>query len=267
MTDINGFEWTDELVKDFLNFNAKVNGLNPTFEEFKIRKLKELKEKDIPKDKRDWEVISIKGKESGKIYKLYNGTWLDNMSCGFPHDCSKGMEGSGCEIHSIKRLMDSEIFTIGDKVKYNGEKCNYDYYIIDNFFITKNNEMLLRSGKEHTSTCEFIGYVDKAKPKVPLFTFTTFDNVVINDPDKKLFGISKGCDCYNVQTAETIVAMKLYGIYNWFYDKEKRNEWVVENKVMPISYKELISEFNDESHVYSGVSSIIKAFFKKKINS
>jgi len=47
-------------------------------------------------------------------------------------------------IHSVKRMSDGEIFTIGDIVKYNGE-CHYSPFSIDNLFISSVDTILVRS--------------------------------------------------------------------------------------------------------------------------
>lgn len=50
-------------------------------------------------------------------------------------------------ILKVKRLIDGEIFTIGDFVRYSGKKCNYDKFPIHEFYIRSDKKLLVRSDK------------------------------------------------------------------------------------------------------------------------
>lgn len=71
-------------------------------------------------------------KEEGTEQKEYG--ILEGIRKGDPHEYSETCEKAGCRIHSIKRLSDNEVFTVGDKVK----SRIYPHTIINSFDIIGN---------------------------------------------------------------------------------------------------------------------------------
>ena len=72
---------------------------------------------------KEWEIVSYIGKSTGYIYKLRDGKWSTigsgTMSyVSFLND-DDSIARSGCEIHSVRRLSDNVVFSVGDKVEYN----------------------------------------------------------------------------------------------------------------------------------------------------
>lgn len=134
----------------------------------------------------------------------------------------KSKEG-GYVIHSIKRLSDGEIFSVGDKVTYI-DKSSYSNYIIGDFFIKK-DKLLVRS--EGFLICEYLEDIKKAKQ--PLF---------ITDDGKELF---LGDTFYSTDTkyTENEFIIRPYKIdeffnkhiyKNSFSTKEAAQKWIDENK-------------------------------------
>ena len=107
------FQWTDELVKEFLNYwvyNTASNGYIEAINNFKQSKVK--KEEPL------WEILEYKGNCTGFIYKLVGDMWMPESQTYAPFpNTENGIEKSGTKIHSVKRLSDGEVFSVGDKVK------------------------------------------------------------------------------------------------------------------------------------------------------
>lgn len=74
---------------------------------------------------------------------------------------------------------ETEIFTIGDSVKYSGEKCSYDHFVIDHFF-HNNHGLLLARDKNHTKV-EYVTEIKKVDVRKALFT--TEDGIIICEGD------------------------------------------------------------------------------------
>lgn len=117
MENTTEFQWTDELVMQCFSEIASV-----PFKEITLSTPKKIMEKfkqsKVKKEepKQDWEILSfryygdIHTKDKDGFYK-----------CPFrylTYDFALKSIGDGNEIHSVKRLSDGEVFSIGDKVKY-----------------------------------------------------------------------------------------------------------------------------------------------------
>jgi len=131
-------------------------------------------------------------------------------------------------IHSVKRLSDGEVFTVGDKVRIS--KLQHDgSFIIDEFYFDCNGDKLLCNGK-----CTGNGHVSITKiehSKKPLFT--TEDGVDIFEGDvfyntwdmkipNKEIAVSKKKDFYNEKPNNRL--------YKVFSTKEAAEEYILMNK-------------------------------------
>ena len=106
------FQWTDALVKHFvISFNNTVGlipGVDPIGQEMKKWKEKmnrlfsRADSKQAP-DSKEWEILEIKSP---------NGTRFNYH---------KSFDGMGYSIHSVKRLPDGEVFTVGDELVHNDD--------------------------------------------------------------------------------------------------------------------------------------------------
>lgn len=154
------FEWTDEKVKEFYEWYSSIYA-NPTptgycLEEFKKTKqnsftIKADKDNSGVSGQKDWEIVAYKNKHSGEIDDFGGHTWRRESIDHHP-------------IHSVKRLSDNEVFSVGDKVSY-GKPCE-----IIRLFISSNNlmwcDLKYENGNEYHNAN--IGALDKAKQ--PLFS-------------------------------------------------------------------------------------------------
>ena len=182
---------------------------------------------------KDYEILSYYAKNiAGKgdtyvdptyIWKQKSlGQWsrfYDNQFHTGPYSTEAITNHNGYGIHSIRRISDGEIFTIGDNITYNNEKT-----IIEGFNL-QFNKYLIADFKKTVSNCIGcnINYIQKAKQ--PLFT--TEDGV----------DIFEGATFYHVDLnwyigsgrTTTHPFQKLKG-YKEFSTKEKAQEYIDLNK-------------------------------------
>lgn len=169
--DDNTF-WTDELVREYANefLHEKVNRLTPKgIDHFKQSKQSE----PLPSDtvSKEWEIVSYIGNSTKMIYTLVNDEWCPpDGYVPFPNN-KQGIEQSGCEIHSVKRLSDNEVFCVGE--------------MVDNFKVKDEIVRLAIFGGnmicdfKKSSPCN-ISYIKKLPPKEKE---VVTDNTVTNNND------------------------------------------------------------------------------------
>lgn len=126
----NEFKWTDELVKEFVSCNS--DGRFMTVDFFKKAKaisnkmkqefMQELMNNIEPE--KNWQIRAYYCDWAGKkdvvfirimqdSYTLFT-TEIDGRIYSYTQEC---LLGEGAKIHSVRRLSDGEVFTIGDKVE------------------------------------------------------------------------------------------------------------------------------------------------------
>lgn len=74
------------------------------------------KSEPLHTEDKGWEIVSYKGKSTGLIYTLINNEWTPQSGYVPFLNNKEGIEKSGCEIHSVRRTSDNEVFTVGDKI-------------------------------------------------------------------------------------------------------------------------------------------------------
>lgn len=129
----------------------------------------------------------------------------------------------GNKIHSVKRLSDGEVFTIGDKVNFN-IKCLKELPI-DNIkeFELKNNIIWARS-KLHP----YMNSLDNiAKVKTPLFT--TDDGVKIYENDKFYFVNTHYIICEIIAKQDCVPSIHRTTSCS-FQSRERAEEYILMNK-------------------------------------
>ena len=195
---------------------------------------------------KDYEILSYYAKNiAGKgdtyvdptyIWKQKSlGQWsrfYDNQFHTGPYSTEAITNHNGYGIHSIRRISDGEIFTIGDNITYNNEKT-----IIEGFNL-QFNKYLIADFKKTVSNCIGcnINYIQKAKQ--PLFT--TEDGVDIFEGESYYELITP--DFHNKPCIWNILPTKTRGNINydqegnrrngriWFSTKEKAEEYIALNK-------------------------------------
>lgn len=90
------FKWTDELILKFVQYTLHDS---PTFQG-RYKDLEDFKASHSTEDKREWEIVKVNS---------LGGIWDVSI---YPGDCIQ--KGFFEKIHSVRRLSDGEIFTVGD---------------------------------------------------------------------------------------------------------------------------------------------------------
>lgn len=100
----DNFVWTDELILEFVRWTTTSS---PTFQS-RYADIEQFKQsKTIPKKEKEYEILTMVNDKLG----VHEYDWQCKMSM------------DGCKIHSIKRLSDGEIISIGSNGFSYGKPC------------------------------------------------------------------------------------------------------------------------------------------------
>lgn len=187
----NKFEWTDNSVLEFLTYqsNEWPQGAErrKALEEFKKSK------EPVP----EWEI-------------LYSVSVHDEIH-PYNKDCIK----IGCKIHSVKRLSDGEVFTIGDTHKSTVKfRLDWPPYQITGFEILKDGMAVDNSGNSRNPLAQ----IEKVKDQELQWFVIPQSNLID--------GLNKGW----TPIKQRIGNMGGYADCKYFDTEEKANFWIIENK-------------------------------------
>jgi hypothetical protein len=248
------FEWTDTSILEFVGFLCG-RGMEITQLENELRLFKEEKSKQSKED-RGWEIVSFKlkyppngifeKKPSGFFGQLGDGVLTEGQ-----------MINEGHQIYSVRRNSDSEVFSIGDEVRYNGEKCNYHSFKIDDFFIRGDDKMLTRGN--HQMICEFIEDIEKITKPKPLFITEDGKGLFVGDTAY----IAINYDHIHEQVLnETDSGM--WKSATMFSTKLKAKEWLLFNKPL-LSLKDILDNWFTYEEIKSQALSLSGVFYREEI--
>jgi hypothetical protein len=157
------FKWDDELVKEFVRRKVLIytgNWPHDNVDKF----INDFKDSKQPKP--EWEIVAyISSTTTTVYYKNSIGEYISKAGEGYP----VGVIPSHLNIHSVKRLSDGEVFTVGDLVEIKQETTSptrWDYFHIEHLFINQNMPSEIR-----VSSSEGMGWnwpfstIQKAKAK------------------------------------------------------------------------------------------------------
>ena len=221
--------WTEKGVTKFINNNGSEGWFSST--KIEHEKFPEFWEEIVGKT---YEILSLIYLDN--IYTR-NGTTFRNGLGSIEEETFEDNILRGVEIHSVKRLSDGEIFTIGDKIK--GYKADKKPFIINKLEINKEyNTITLIGEDKFESRSTFLtnsvnSYHIAIKVKQPLFV--TEDGVEIFEGDKYFF-------IHNWKVNSKTCLSK--GTYNklinyYFSTEEAAKQYILENKPC-LSYKEVM---------------------------
>lgn len=227
MNTENKFEWTDELVREFmceLLWNKNIHGEKPKdfsvgvgnssflMEEFKKSKQQNTIQKD-------WEIMSFVVKSSRVVLgKTEEGDFGNNI---FRIDENELLKSPNHKINSVKRISDGEVFSLGDDVNFG---------IIEGFYICEEEDSfcykcMMVYFKEVRANRDIS---ELKKVNQPLFK--TEDGIEVKEQDSvwvvnsafaKPFIVSvKGIEWYNETNNH----------FKYFSTEEAAQTWVLMNK-------------------------------------
>lgn len=221
------FFWTDELVKEYAYMilcTQDKSYLGKPFMgilDFKASKTK-------PKE---YEILSYRNFKSGnnEIHTKKSVSCNPIYFNGFDDNTGEFSRQDCFEIHSVKRLSDNEVFSIGDEVLYKEQYSKpilgFDIYshpqkgkvcrIITSCYNGTNNE------KQYNDILE----IQKAKPTL----FTTEDRVAIKEGDT-VYPVSNGFETNTVKVDEFWYKNTKQHFKAYFSTEEKALEYINLNK-------------------------------------
>lgn len=148
-------------------------------------------------------------------------------------------------IHSVKRLSDGEVFTIGDVIEY--LSFGKDKLIIDKFKIENNTILILGNN--------YGKYISGAKKiKTPLFTTEDQIDIFIGD---KFYVVDTTFEKYRLQETVGGQFSKEKPNFKRFHSKQKAEDFVIENKPC-LSIKEITTYVQINWYDKQCLKSIVK---------
>lgn len=205
-----------------------------------------------------------------KDYEILEYKTESGISCKAPFlsDSHQFYINEKCKIHSVKRLSDGEIFTIGDKIKQINNN-NDSFGLIHRFDIS--NDSIIINKKPNTN-CLFLKSIEHIKQ--PLFT--TEDGVDIFEGDEYFELITP--DFHNKPCIWNILPNKTRNNINydqkgnkehgriWFSTKEKAEEYILMNKPC-LSFNDISNLFPGYIHSSSNFIPKLKDLIKTKLKN
>lgn len=175
---------------------------------------------------KEWEIQSFVYKKDKEYLKINNdGTYSYINSLfiegGIPLESmlheGECVDSGHFEVHSVKRLSDGEVFTVGDKV--DASNCNFT---IKGFYVTGTTIVTVVNGGYLS-----LGNMTKAQPCL----FTTEDNVEIHSGDMA-FGVAVHA------TDNDNIRAKRFSYQNptppanrvWFFSEDAAKEYLIHHK-------------------------------------
>jgi len=211
---MDNFKWDDDLVNEFMHkyHNKVMREPSALIAEFKASK----------QPKREWEILSFKDKEH-----QYCGAWVKQPDglfrrSGFSTFLESHLIENNCfVIHSVKRLVDGEVFTVGDR--FSNDEGYYSEHTIVRFELDKNTMQVI-----HGNYGEYyeLSQLSKAPQPKPLL-FKTFDGV---DMYAGMYSWYIGDDFKVKATGELIGSDTNYNNLKHFSTREKAEEYILLNK-------------------------------------
>jgi len=252
MSDSKEFKWDDSLVLEYIDNlllsqlgRGMLNGVND-----KMYAFKQSKQVAVP----EYEIMAFvdhcttNPDGSKRIVE-----WKDYYEHCTKEEWLKNWLVNDFKIHSVKRVSDSEVFSIDDEDKTYGKIIGFQF-IQNDAFLYANCEQ-----GEHTRFIA-INYLEKAKPNQVLFT--TEDGVEIHKNEKYFYVDSN----WHVHTFTPKEGVKFNIVESrTFWHKEKLNEWLLENKPIMVSYKEIADLAPNHIKNQIFLVDTLKDFFKSKI--
>lgn len=246
----NEFVWTDALVKEFAEvyrFSSSRTGI----EQFK-------KLKGIPKEK-DYEVIEMVSENRLSTYDDGNKMTYSDSHTWVKYFLAANV---GWKIHSVKRLSDGEVFTIGDEVIWNlPEREGEKPFVLTSFEI---NEMWKTQKRMFCNDRNIdICYLKKVKERKPLFT--TNDGKEIFEGDK-YWWVDTEFVVDTIDNACETSGAGGNGRNTYFSTEQRAKEYQLMNKPIDISYQELMNRLHAYFINPKMASENLRELAKKKLN-
>jgi hypothetical protein len=244
------FKWTDELVKQYAEV-YRFSSSRTSIEQFK----------EDHQPKKEYEILSYTFQK-----RVYNKNNFGEFCCGFdapvqslllhPEDMKT--------IHSVKRLSDNEIFTVGDRVQF------YNNSVIESFKVSGNTMVCdLSYTEQYMDGFSSLGNAYNVSinllSKFKQLLFTTEDGVSISDENQTLYAVLTKAQWETRE--DTVKRMKerssfstpLNPAWKYFSTDEVRLHYIIRNKPS-LSWNDVFNLFKDNG---SSTQKFLDAVFEK----
>jgi hypothetical protein len=191
------FVWTDKLVREFDRYYKSDDSAVFQTVQDAIDAFKQSKQQSVVNN--EWEIVSFYRDET-KWIKQPNGYYRNNYGSEFPYGSlmfdEKGasVKNGKIKIHSVRRINDGEVFTVGDEVCF--QRQSNLHFVIDNFCIRQDKVMLARS-KDDGFGGSVVEVIDRAcdlKKAKPIL-FKTKDGKSVYEDDEYWYADIKESSC------------------------------------------------------------------------
>ena len=205
--------------------------------------------REISEVKQGYEIQSFRNEQAkGIIYPLnkdcvYGGGEYVQMTLDY---CLLKVETGRFTIHSVKRLSDGEVFTVGDNLGSRGNVIKIELIEISGVLgivlYFKHSFVLLKFAE---------------KVKQPTVLLTTYDGITITNPNQQIYICHKNFnrgECF-----ANFISTNPHNLY--FSTQESRDEYILYNKPVSVSIEELTNRIIFQP----AQKDLLVAFFKQKI--
>ncbi len=227
----NSSDCSEGLNIKFENINKLIDLLCEVEEEIKV----------VEPVKQDYEIQSFKNGKGDIFEKTDKGNFTTyNSENTYSLDrMIEGIQVYATTIHSVKRLTDGEVFTVGDKIEFNGT--------IGSFYIDRNNLMGINAGRT-------LQLEDAVKVKQPTILLATEDGKTITDKKENVYILNTD----GFWTRELQFSSIIFSLPNrkYFSTEAAMDEYILQNKPITVTLKEWFA--SPLNH---------KDFFKSKQNN
>ncbi len=207
------------------------------------------------KAEKDYEILSFKKKDGYLYEKTFDNHYqirTNDASIDHFRSYSKEQLLWLINIHSVKRLSDGEIFTIGDKVSYNKHT-----FSITKFDIIDNNV----SNKIAVTVDNHLQYELNSIQYTKQLLFKTEEGVDIYEGDRYWF-MKPNESWYMTEVKEaSIMKMGNYSDIKRFSTIEAGHNYIIENKPC-LSYRDVENMYNTKHYWMDEIKELVKQKLK-----
>ena len=200
-------------------------------------------------EEKDYEILAFRSKNGQLWEKREDGLFITARFSEKINLISmlEKVKNETVVIHSVKRLSDGEVFTVGDAIRF----LSYEIVSSLESILLSDNKIIL-----HDDIGGFLCLKHVTKVKQPTVLLTTNEGTAVTNPEQQIFACHK--DFSRGQSTAGTISKNQNNVY--FAHAEARDEYIFKNKPVSISYAELT-----ESKFFTPAGrNILEQLFKRK---
>lgn len=237
------FQWTEQLVKDMIEFGKKYN--YPMSDSYNL--IKDFKSSHLSGGGEGWEILSYKAPFLGEDDVIFKKTATGGFTTCSPmlyyyYNESVLKARPEASIHSVRRLSDGEVFSIGDRVRY-CPLSTYGSFIIEKIWVNSiDKERCMVSNKDQSLVEIIDASLEKIKTPIPVkpVLFKDYEGNPIHENDVYYYLFKGEWPEYPYGPYWCYATKGVDRGYIKFNSKEKMQEYITLNKPL-LSLSEVIA--------------------------